>query len=626
MQRFDDNKKIRTYKDKEIIKRLFLYMKPVLHIFIIALLLTAVVVATDLIPAFLEGRLIGILSLDIYSTDAEYIQANKGMLDLASNLMNRFSWDEKEFKLYTALICVGFYVIIIVITAVANYNSKLMLQRAGQKIVMNLRRDVFVHIESLSIAQINKTPVGKLVTRVTSDVNMINELFTNVIVNLIRYILTIIFVLIMMILISPTLTLYLCTVAPVLIVVSFIFNKVSRKQYRKVRGCVSNVNAFLSENLSGMKITQIFNQEEKKLQEFREKNNELKRNSIKEILIFGIFRPFIYVLYVTCQIIVLYNGYNLVKARRLVVANYVSFYQYISTFFNPIQQLAEQFNQLQSAFASSERLFEILDTPIDILDSDDAIEIDHFEGKIEFDHVWFAYNDENWILKDVSFTIYPKQTVAFVGATGAGKTTILALIVRNYEIQKGDIRIDGIPIKKIKIESLRKHIGQMLQDVFLFSGSIKNNITLRDETFTNEEIIEACKYVNADKIINKLDGGLEYKVLERGSNFSSGERQLLSFARTIIHKPNIMILDEATANIDTETEVLIQDSLEKMMNIGTMLIVAHRLSTIQHADNIIVLHKGKIIESGNHQELLAKKGRYYNLYELQYKHLEDKND
>jgi ATP-binding cassette subfamily B protein len=303
----------------------------------------------------------------------------------------------------------------------------------------------------------------------------------------------------------------------------------------------------------------------------------------------------------------------------LIIDSYVAFYQYISSFFNPIQQLAEQFNRMQSAFASAERVFEILDTEIEILDEEDAIEIDHFEGKIEFDHVWFAYNEGNWILKDVTFTVNPNETVAFVGATGAGKTTILGLIVRNYEIQKGEIRIDGINVKKIKIDSLRKCIGQMLQDVFLFSGSIKSNITLKDESFTDEEVIEACKYVNADKFINKLDGGLEHMVLERGLNFSSGQRQLLSFARTIIHKPNIMILDEATANIDTETEVLIQDTLEKMMNIGTMLIVAHRLSTVQHADNIIVLHKGEIVEQGNHQKLLSMKGLYYSLYELQYK-------
>lgn len=595
MQKFDDTKNVKTYKDKNIIKRLFKYLKPVKWQFIGALLLTTLIVLVDLIPAYLQGEIIGVL-------------ANEDMLN------------SEKLKI-VGILFVSFMGIIIA-TSVINYFTSMMLQKAGQRIIQNMRRDVFVHIEGLAIAQINATPVGKLVTRVTSDINMINELYTNIIINFIRQVLTLVFTTVVMLIISPILTLYLCIIAPILAVMTLVFKNISRKQYRKVRGCVSNVNAFLSENISGMKITQIFNQEEKKLLEFRQRNDELRKNSIKEILIFGIFRPLIFVLYVVCQIIVLYNGFNLVKAGKIKISSYVSFYKYISSFFNPIQQLAEQFNQLQSSFASAERIFEIIDTEPKILDSDDAIEIDHFEGKIEFDHVWFAYNGDNWILKDVSFTINPKETAAFVGATGAGKTTILALIVRNYEIQKGEIRIDGINVNKIKIQSLRKHIGQMLQDVFLFSGSIRSNITLREESFTEEEIINACEYVNANSFINKLDGGLDYKVLERGANFSSGQRQLLSFARTIIHKPNIMILDEATANIDTETEVLIQDSLEKMMNVGTMLIVAHRLSTVQHADKIIVLHKGEIMEMGNHQDLLAKKGLYYNLYELQYKQLE----
>ena len=595
MQKFDDNKNIRTYKDSVIIGRLLRYARPVIWYFVLALFLTAILVAVDMLPAFLQGELIGTLQ--------------------DSSISNA---DKMNFAVMLLII----YLVVIITSAVLNFFNTMMLQKAGQKVVLNVRRDVFVKIEGLAIAQINATPVGKLVTRVTSDVNMINELYTNVIVNLIRYVLTIIFVLVMMISISPMLTLYVLTIVPILIVMTFVFKNISRKQYRKVRGCVSNVNAFLSENLSGMKITQIFNQEEKKLDEFRQRNLELKKNSIKEILIFGVFRPAIYVLYVICHIIILYNGFYMVLDGKLLSKNLVKFYQYNGQFFNPIQQLAEQFNQLQSAFASSERIFEILDMKEHILDDEDAVEITELKGKIEFDHVWFAYNEGNWILKDVTFTIEPGQTVAFVGATGAGKTTILALIVRNYEIQKGQIRIDGIDVKKIKLECLRKCIGQMLQDVFLFSGTIESNITLKEEKFTKEEVVEACKYVNADHFIEKLEGTYQYEVLERGVNFSSGQRQLLSFARTILHKPNIMILDEATANIDTETEVLIQDSLEKMMNIGTMLIVAHRLSTVQHADNIIVLHKGEIMEMGNHQELLSKRGLYYNLYELQYKNME----
>ncbi len=598
MQKFDDTKNIKVYKDNKIIKRLFLYLKPVGIYFILSFFLTTLLVLADLIPAFLEGQVIGTLG-------------NETLAD--------------HQKLKFSLILVVIYVVIIFCSAFFNYLNTMMLQKAGQKIVLKMRKEVFVHIESLAIAQINETPIGKLVTRVTSDINAVNELFTNVIVNLIRYILTIIFVVVMMLIISPILTMYVCIIAPILIFLYVIFKHLSRKQYRLVRGSISNMNAFLSENISGMKITQIFNQEDKKLEEFKRKNNELRKNSIKEVLIFGIFRPAIYVLYVLTQIIVLYNGFLLVRNKQLELALYVSFYRYIDSFFNPIQQLADQFNMLQSSFASAERIFEILDIKPQILDTEDAIEIEEFKGKIEFDHVWFAYHEGHWILKDITFSVEPKETVAFVGATGAGKTTILALIVRNYEIQKGEIRIDGINIKKIKISSLRKHIGQMLQDVFLFSGSILSNITLRDPNFTIEEVMASCRYVNADKIVLQLSDGLNHQVLERGINFSSGQRQLLSFARTIIHKPNIMILDEATANIDTETEILIQDSLEKMKNIGTMLIVAHRLSTIQHADHIIVLHKGKIMEQGNHQTLLSRRGLYYNLYELQYKHLESED-
>jgi ATP-binding cassette subfamily B protein len=295
----------------------------------------------------------------------------------------------------------------------------------------------------------------------------------------------------------------------------------------------------------------------------------------------------------------------------------VTFYMYISKFFNPIQTLAEQFDMLQRSFASSEKIFTIMDMVPQVVDEEETVEMESIRGEIEFRDVWFAYNPGEWVLKGVSFHVEAGQTVAFVGSTGSGKTTILSLICRNYDIQKGQILIDGIDIRKIKISSLRRHFGQMLQDVFLFSGTIRSNIVLRDE-FTEDEIWQAVRYVNADSFINKLDDGLDEEVRERGNNFSAGQRQLLSFARTILHKPSVMILDEATANIDTETELLIQDSLEKMRNIGTMLIVAHRLSTIQHADNIILLSQGQIAEQGNHQQLLQKKGRYYHLYTLQY--------
>ncbi|MCF0110433.1 MAG: ABC transporter ATP-binding protein, partial [Erysipelotrichaceae bacterium] len=378
---------------------------------------------------------------------------------------------------------------------------------------------------------------------------------------------------------------------------------------------ISELNTYLNENLSGMKIIQIFNQEKFKETEFLEKNENLRKARFNVVIAFGIYRPLMTLLYITAVAVVFYMGVMLGLNAGMIVA----FYMYLSKFFNPIQELSDQLNSLQKALTASERLFNLLDVQPEVRDREDAVEVDHFEGRIEFKNVWFAYVGEDWILKDVSFVIEPRQTCAFVGATGAGKTTILSLIVRNFEIQKGQILIDGIDIAHIKIKSLRKAVGQMLQDVFLFSGNVRTNITLHDnERFTDEQIQETCAYVNADSFISKLEHGLDEEVIERGENFSQGQRQLLSFARTVIHQPQILILDEATANIDTETEVLIQQSLEKIRNIGTMLVVAHRLSTIQHADQIIVLQHGEVIERGNHQQLLEQKGYYYKLYQLQF--------
>ncbi|MFG6352322.1 MAG: ABC transporter ATP-binding protein/permease, partial [Oscillospiraceae bacterium] len=384
------------------------------------------------------------------------------------------------------------------------------------------------------------------------------------------------------------------------------------------------INTYLSENLSGIKITQVFNQEGRKMADVLSKSAALKKAKQNQILVFGIFRPMVYMLYVSSVLCLLYlggRGYirdTVFLGQAMTSGTIVSFYMFISKFFNPIQTLAEQFNQLQSAFASAEKIFSVFDLQPEVVDAPDAADLPAIRGEIEFKDVWFAYEPGEWVLKGVSFHVDAKQTVAFVGATGSGKTTILSLICRNYDIQKGQILIDGIDIRKIKIASLRRHFGQMLQDVFLFSGTIRSNIVLREERFTDEEIWDACKYVNADSFLSKMERGLDEEVRERGANFSAGQRQLLSFVRTIIHRPEVMILDEATANIDTETELLIQDSLEKMKNIGTMLIVAHRLSTIQHADQIIVLSHGEILEHGTHQELLAQKGRYYQLYTLQF--------
>ena len=574
--------------DSKIFGRLIKYALPLKNAFIVSFLLMIISVGLNSVIPLVNAQMLALLG-------------------------------EKEINQNLFITFILIFVVLILALIIISYFQNIILQKAGQRIIYNIREQVFYNIENFCNEQLNKEPVGKFVTRVTNDTQALNEMYTSVLVGLLKNILQIIFVFIFMMITSVKFSLITLAVAPIVLLSSIVFRKYSRQAYRNVRKNISNMNAFLNENISGIKITQGFSQEDKQLAKFKTTNEELKKSSLKEIFIFGIFRPFIYVLYIATVTLVLYIGGKEFLTTGLVgYVTIYTFYLYIEQFFQPIQQLAEQFNTLQSAFAASERIFDIIDTKPLIQDKEDAIELEDIKGRIEFKNVWFAYIKDEWILKDVSFVIEENQTVAFVGATGSGKTTILSLIVRNYDIQRGQILIDGIDIKDIKIASLRSKIGQMLQDVFLFNGTIEENITMF-EKMDQEEIEQASKFVNADRFIDKLPNKYQEIVKERGNNFSAGERQLLSFARCIVKKPSVMILDEATANIDTETEVLIQDSLEKMMNVGTMLIVAHRLSTIQYADNIIVMRKGKIIESGNHQELLALGGHYYDLYKLQYR-------
>ena len=515
---------------------------------------------------------------------------------------------------YIMGLSIGYFIISIVSQAMIYFES-MLLQKAGQRIVYKLRMEVFEHIENMSQNQFNAMPVGSLVTRVANYTTALSDLFTNVLVLLLRNILTVIGVYAVMLFLSWKLSLILFGFVILVFVASLIFRNIITKIYRKERQLTSDMNTFLNENLSGMKIIQIFNQEDRKEKEFNEKNIALRKTKFNAILAHAIYRPAINLLYYSALAVTFVVGLQL----KLDAGEIVAFYLFLSRFFNPVQTIADQINQIQKATTSSERLFNLLDVPPEVVDVPNPIHMETFKGKIEFRHVWFAYEGEDWILRDVSFTIEPHQTVAFVGATGAGKTTILSLIVRNYTVQKGQILIDDVDINNIEIKSLRNAIGQMLQDVFLFTGTIKSNITLHDDEYTDEEINRVCEYVNADKFINKLEKGLDTEVLEKGDNFSQGQRQLLSFARTVLHKPQILILDEATANIDTETEKLIQDSLEKIKNIGTMLVVAHRLSTIQNADQIIVLQHGEVIEKGTHQSLLRQKGYYHKLYLLQFR-------
>ena len=582
----------RSMADGEILRRLFGYAKPYLKQFVVVgfLVLFSISydIASPLIVGYIEELVVG------------------------------------DFELESLYVSVAVYAGVLVFSMASTYLQAVILQRVGQRIISDLREDLFTHIESLSHGQLNDIPVGKLVTRVTNDTNAISMMFTNLFVNLTKNAFVILGILVAMLFLNYELTLMVLCFVPFILLFTVIFRKFSRRAYRKVKDATTDINTYLSENLSGIKVTQIFGREDEKMEEFRQKSQTLAKATQEQIFVFGVFRPLVYMLYISSILCLFYLGgmghlnHVTFLGQTISSGTIVTFYMYISKFFTPIQNLAEQFNWLQSALASSEKVFSIMDIQPQMTDAPDAIELDEVKGDIEFRDVWFSYVPGEWVLQGVSFHVEPRQTVAFVGSTGSGKSTILSLICRNYEFQKGEILIDGIDIRKIKISSLRRHFGQMLQDVFLFSGTIRSNIVLREENISDDEIMKVCRYVNADHFIDKLEHGLDEEVRERGNNFSAGQRQLLSFARTILHKPSVMILDEATANIDTETELLIQDSLEKMRSVGTMLIVAHRLSTIQHADNIIVLSHGKILEQGTHQQLLAAHGRYYQLYTLQY--------
>lgn len=587
------NKQERILPTKTLIKYMYYYMKGYYKQYLLAIFFMVINVGCDLALPYLIGVSLKLLG--------------------------------KEVILLESLICVAVLgLMIIAVLCISSYCLTMTLHYTSHKIIYKMREDVFAHIQNLSHAQLSMIPTGTLVTRATSDVNVLFNMYTNVLINLLKNVVTIILVFVTMFLLNFKLTLILLVIVPIILVFSYFFRKYLRRVHRQVRTNVASMNAFLSENITGMKITQVFNQENKKLDEFKANNKHLEKSLLKQTFLFGIFRPSIFVMYIISVAIVLWFGGNQAIEFNLGITTVAvtydmlfTFYQYVSKFFNPIQALADQFNELQSAFASAEKIFYILSINPEIVDSEDAIDLD-ITGDIEFKDVWFSYVPDEWVLKGVSFHIHKDDTVAFVGATGSGKTTILSLIVRNYDIQKGQILIDGVDIKKIKLSSLRKQISEMLQDVFMFSGTIYSNIQMNEDNITMEDVKKASEYVNASKFIDKLENGYFEETKERGNNYSLGQRQLVSFARTIVHKPKVLILDEATSNIDTETETLIQDSLEKIMNDGTVIVVAHRLSTIQHANKIYVFNNGQIIEEGTHQELLKKQGRYYHLYLLQF--------
>ena len=587
MNTLTEDKLESSYKGNALL-RLLSYMKPYLGWFLLCLALVLALTGFDLYRPILIGD-----AIDLFETQGNY----DVIIDTAIK-----------------------YGIVLALSFVFNLVQTWVLQKTGQRIILTVRKELYAHIQSLSCRYFDLTPVGKLVTRVTNDVEALNEMYSGILVRLFRNIVKIIGLAIVMLTLDLKLALISFVLLPVVAVLTVVFRKISRKTYRITRTRLTDLNTFLSENISGMRIIQIFGREERKFDEFNDRNYKYYRAFYREMLVFAIFRPLIYILSVLSLMLVLGVGSREVLGNVISIGTLYIFAQYIQSFFEPIQELAEQFSTLQSSLASAEKIFTIMDEDALVPEPESPVVLPEIKGRIEFDHVWFAYDNENYVLRDVSFVIEPGQKVAFVGATGAGKSSILNLIGRYYDIQQGHIYIDGVDIRNISKKQLRSAIGQMQQDVFIFEGTVESNIRLYDEDITSEEVRETAKYVNASRFIEKLPNGYEEPVSERGSTFSAGERQLLSFARTLAHKPSILVMDEATANIDTETEALIQEALEKLMKGRTTIMVAHRLSTIQHADCIMVMHKGKIRERGTHQELLAQNGIYKKLYELQIHH------
>jgi len=582
---------------KKTTRRLLQYAKPYFGLFLVAFLAIAILIGLSLYQPILLGE----------ATDV--------IVDNAGSFTQ---------EIFMQIVIIGLkYLACVLLTFGISYLQSMMLAYIGQKVIYKIRLDVFKHLHKLDISFFNNNPIGRLVTRATNDVETLSELYSSVIVTLVRSVGTLIGIVITMLTFNLELSLITFTTIPVIIVITVIFTNILMKNWSSIRSKISSLNAFVSEHVSGMKIIQIFTAEKKTYNKFTAKTEELRKSHMKQIVTHSVYGPSIYLLNILATVLLIIFGSKMYMAGAITIGTIVTFQRYIGRFFDPIQEFAEQLNVIQSSKVSAQRIFGLLDEQSSIVEKEDAIELDDIKGEIEFKNVWFAYKDEDWILKDVSFKIEAGQSVAFVGATGAGKTTIQNLIGRYYDIQKGEILLDGINIKDIKIDSLRIKIGQMLQDVFLFTGDIESNIRLKNEEIGQDELIASAKYVNADSFISKMK--LQYKepVLEGGTSLSAGQRQLISFARTLAYKPRILILDEATANIDTETELLIQDALKKIMEGRTTLIVAHRLSTIQNCDNIIVMHKGKIVEQGNHQQLLKQKGIYFKLYKLQYENSEN---
>jgi len=573
--------------DAKLMKRLLGYIKPYSKYVVLAILMNIVVAALGPLRPYLTK-----IAIDDYIVNSNY-----------------------DGLIYISILLVG----TLIFQALVQYFLTYFTQLMGQKIIYDLRVKLFGHIQKLALRYFDKTPIGRLVTRVTNDVESLNELFSSGIVMIFSDVFIIIWILVFMFFMSWQLTLVSLSVLPILFYATFLFRKKVRESYRDVRFQLARLNSYMQEHVSGMNIIQIFSKEKDEGDKFAEINAGHRKANIDSIFYYATFYPIVEILSsFAIALIIWYGGGNVVQSS-MTIGVLFAFIQYTEMFFRPIRDLSEKYNIMQTAMASSERIFKLLDNETFIIDPALPKTFQKFEGNVEFKDVWFAYNAEDYILKDISFKVNAGETVAIVGATGAGKSSIINLLNRFYDVNKGEILVDGVNLNAITKEDLRKHISIVLQDIYLFSGTIKSNINLGDGSISDEKIIQAAKTVGAHDFITQLPNQYNENVKEKGATLSVGQKQLISFARALSFDPQILILDEATSSIDTESEILIQHAIQELLKGRTSIVIAHRLSTIQNSDKIIVLHKGEIKESGTHQELLNKRGIYFKLYQLQYK-------
>jgi ATP-binding cassette subfamily B protein len=536
-------------------------------------------------------------------------------------VLTKIAFDNKigNKDFHGLLIICGLLLASLIMQAVIQYFLTYYTELMGQKIVYDLRLQIFSHVQKLALRYFDKTPVGRTVTRVTNDVDSLNEMFSSGIVYVFSDIFVIIWIFIFMFTMAWDLSLVTLSVLPVLIYATVIFRKKVRETYRDVRLHLARLNSYMQERVTGMNVVQIFSKEKVELKKFSFINNDNRVVNIKSIFYYAVFFPVVEMLSAISVGLIIWYGGGAVIQSRLTIGVLFAFMQFTEMFWRPIKDLSDKYNILQGAMASSERIFKLLDDDTIIKEPENPVHLSKIHGEIEFKNVWFAYNPQEYVLKNLSFKINPGERIAIVGATGAGKTSIINIFTRFYDIEKGNITLDGIDIRNLSTGDLRKHIAMVLQDVFLFSGTIKSNINLGNKNISDVEIIDAAKTVGAHKFISQLPNGYDEEVKEKGATLSVGQKQLISFARALAYNPQILILDEATSSVDTETEQLIQNAIEKLLIGRTSIVIAHRLSTIQNADKIFVMHKGELKEEGTHQELLAKRGIYYKLYQLQYK-------